>query len=164
MRDDILSEINQLLGQQCCRKKVGFSKSLSLGFGTKVFHNNPRLNDNFYGEWELGTYNSSWRIIDGQKILLGSTDKFDDFEEFNRRLDQIELGIIKTIDCMQNIDIQISFNNGLIVVFFATTSDNDEYFHIFCPNHIHIELAPKGIWTKSKSNKPFLRSNEATEK
>lgn len=59
----------ELIGKTCCRKRVGRSRSLSVGFGKKISHSKPDMADTYYGEWEIGTYSSPWRITCDEALL-----------------------------------------------------------------------------------------------
>ena len=47
-REDFKKIIISLIGKPCCRVKVGAYKSLSMGFGLKIYHNDPKLNCDYY--------------------------------------------------------------------------------------------------------------------
>lgn len=102
----VLDAIAQLLGKRCCRKRIGRGKSLSLGFGDFVSHSIPSATDSFYGEWEVGTYFSSWRILNSGKVLCGSSDAADSLEELDGRLQDISLGVLNSIEVLESHDIR----------------------------------------------------------
>lgn len=153
MKTNILEALQPLLiGKKCCRVKVGASKSLSMGFGEKVYHNNDKLDDAYYGEWEIGTYYCAWRVIKNNKIICGVSDPAESIEELNSEINRITFGSIVSIAKLSDIDVQLKFDNGIFVDFLATISDEDEYFHIFCPDNVYIELSFDGKWSMGKSN------------
>jgi hypothetical protein len=149
------TEIKQLIGKDCCRKKIGRDLSLSFGFGDKIYHNDKKLNDTYYGEWEIGSYTSSWRIILNDKIVLGSNDSIESIEEFDLQLKKISFGKILKIELMSKFDIKVSFENSLSVEFICTFEDDDEMFHIFGPNSLHIEYKISSGWKIGKSDEPW---------
>jgi hypothetical protein len=153
---DIENIISSIYGKKKCRVKVGNSRNLSLGFGEKIFHNNPRLNDKYYGEWEIGTYYGCWRIIKDNKILLGSSDTNADIKFLNGRINEIQFREISSIDNFSFFDVRVTFNDGMIIEFIPLYSDEDEFFHIFCPNNIYVEFNSEGLWKSGKSNAPWL--------
>jgi len=161
MNEDISKVIKPLLGKKCCRVKVGSYKSLSLGFGEKTYHNDPRLNDDYYGEWEAGSFYCAWRIMRGGNILYGADDSVEYLEKLNA--DAIDMGKLISLEQLSDIDMRLKFDSGIVVDFFATVSDTDEYFHIFCPDHIYVELAAGGKWSIGESNKPFNRSEDTAK-
>ena len=153
MRTNILEEFQPLLiGKECCRVSVGAFKSLSMGFGKRVYHHNDKLVDTYFGEWEIGTFYCSWRVIKNNKILCGASDSVDSIDDLNRSINCIQFGSIISISIFSGIDVRIEFDNGVFVDFLATISDEDEYFHIFCPDNVYIELSSEGKWLTGKSN------------
>jgi hypothetical protein len=155
MNNEILKAIKPIFGQKCCRARINSFKYLSLGFGKKIFHNNPKLDDEYYGEWEIGSYRSSWRIMRGERVLLGKQD-VEENNELNEKLSKIKFGEIVFIKQISKLDIRVELKNNLFVDFLSTFSDIDESFHIFCPDHMFIEMDNKGRWTKGKSNEPYI--------
>ena len=153
----ILEIINPMFGLKCCRAGIASYKSLSLGFGKKVFHNNPKLDSPYFGEWEIGTYNTAWRILQDDKILLGKTDSFD-YPEMDAKLEKIKFGEIISINELSKFDVRVEMTNNMFIDFFGTISYSDEIFHIFCPDKHCIELFSNGRWGIDKmEDGPVLR-------
>lgn len=152
---DILAIIRPALGKKCCRVRVGAYKSLSLGFGGKKYHNNQKIDDDFYGEWEMGTYYCAWRVCKNNRILCGVSDPEETINDLNARVQKIDFGSLYSVTQLSEMDIRVETDSGVVVDFLATISDDDEYFHIFCPDNVYIELSKGGKWTIGKSNKPF---------
>lgn len=119
-----------------------------MGFGEKIYHNNPRLNDTYYGEWEIGTYHCCWRVVKEGKILCGATDPVDYNDELEVPLNEIKFGSIISIDNPTTMDVRVTFDSGVIIDFLSTISYQDEYFHIICPEkeNKYIEFLPGGEW------------------
>jgi hypothetical protein len=153
--NNIQDIIISIYRKKCCRVRIGASKSLSLGFGKMQFHDNPNLNDKYYGEWEIGTYSGSWRVVKNEKILLGSNDSKDDIIFLNKKISEIKFEEIVSISNLTTLDVRVEFNDGMIIDFISTISDEDEFFHIFCPNNVYIEFNSKGIWKVGKSDVPW---------
>lgn len=149
--------LKPMFGKPCCRKQVGSMKSLSIGFGNKIQHGNPKLKDDYYGEWELGTYNSAWRVMDKRRILCGIHDPVDSIEELNGALNRIELGSITSLEHYRNLDVRVELDNNIIIDFLAATSDDDELFHIFCPGDKYVEFTVERGWTLGESEKPWKK-------
>jgi hypothetical protein len=150
---EIQKVIGSVYGQKCCRVSIGNSKNLSLGFGKKIYHNKSRLKDKFYGEWELGTYYGSWRVVKNNKILLGSGD---DNDLLNRKINEIRFQKILSIANLSALDVRVEFSDGLMVDFLPAFSDEDESFHMFCPDNIYVELTSEGVWKIGKADIPWL--------
>ena len=160
MNKEVLKTIAPLIGKKCCRVRIGDTRSLSLGFGKKIYHNSPKLSDTYYGEWEIGTYYCAWRIIKDNNILYGKNDPEDDYDVFTQQLKKLHFGSLTSIDQLNNYDIRFSFSSGIVIEFIATIGFDDEYFHIFGPEDIYIGLLPGGKWEISKANEPSLRKRK----
>ena len=144
--DNIALKFLKLIGQPCCRQRVGQFRSISLGFGEKVLHGSQNRADHYYGAWELGSYRSAWRIIRDKVILCGSGDLVDSLEELDEKLQHIEFDSIKQIEQISELDFCIYFYNGISIEFFAVSSDDDEIFHLFCPDGSSLAYSLEGQW------------------
>jgi hypothetical protein len=144
-----------LFGKACCRQRVGKMRSLSLGFGPKVKHGKSGLSDDFYGEWEVGTYSGSWRVVRDGRVVCGSTEVVDSLEELDGRIRSIVFGRLAAIEMVSKLDIRLVFEDGTHIDILATSSEGDELFHVFCPDHMFVEYTAPGIWKLGKSNLPW---------
>ncbi|MDD5412120.1 MAG: hypothetical protein PHF31_12025 [Methylobacter sp.] len=147
---DLQSLIAGLIGKPCCRQRIGRMRSLSIGFGNKIAHGKARLIDDFYGEWGIGTYLSAWRVVHEDVILCGSQDVVESLSELDERLGRIEIGRIQEINFVSKFHIQAYCDNGIYIDFLAASSDDDEMFHIFCPEGVCIEYSVLGGWGVSR--------------
>jgi hypothetical protein len=139
--------ITSVYGKPCCKQRVWRHKSLTLGFGERIFHGNSKLIDNFWGEWEIRTYCNSWRVIKDQKVICGSNDTVDSIEELDAALGQIAFGrILSLTQEASGIDIRARFDTGIIVDFLTTISEDDETVSIFCPGKICVTFSPAEGW------------------
>lgn len=154
MNVQIENAIRSMFGKACCRQRVWRERSLGLGFGEKVYHGNARLIDTFYGEWEIGTFYSAWRVVKNNTILCGSTDTVDSLDELDSLLKQIDFGHIQSIIQPSKFDIRAEFDTGIAVEFLTTTSDGDESFHIFCPKNLIVTFSVQEGWVLGRSDKP----------
>jgi hypothetical protein len=156
MKKDIASMLSKIVGQPCTRRQIGRSKSLSLGFGDEANDNSP-TKDKHYKVWEIGTYDSTWRIVKGAVVLLSNIDS-DDLLELNLELSTIKLGSFVSILQLTELDVRVELDNGVAVDFLGTSKDDDEYFHVFCPEKSYIEFSRAG-WKTGRSDEPW--SSEA---
>lgn len=147
--NEVLNFLNTLTGKECCRKRVGEYGTLSIGFGEKIFHNKPNHLDNFYGEWEIGTYRASWRIVSEKTVLLGSRDLPDDSSSLDKMLEEIFLGKIKHFD-IGHFDIRVHLDNNIIIEFFCCSNDDDDIFHIMDTKKTYFGFNPQNGWTIEK--------------
>lgn len=131
---EILPLIEDSYGEACCRKRVRFGNSISLGFGKKVYHEDSSLIDNFYGEWNYGCYHKLWRITRGDQIILQGWDDFENYLEIDILLQKIDLGKLVRISVIENLSLIIKLDNDLSIEFFPDSEDDDADFHAFLPN------------------------------
>lgn len=152
------SLIQPLLGLTCCRSKVGEFFSLSLGFGKAVpaplLRSGRRLNTAYYGEWEIGSYLSSWRVIRRSEILHSGSKNVGSESELNERLADIEFGCLTSIGQLSEWDVRVECSADLYVDFLGV-DPCDEAFHVFCPNNVSIVFRPGVGWFAGPSNQPW---------
>jgi hypothetical protein len=160
MNAQVEDAIRLMLGKRCCRQRVWRPRTLSLGFGDKVYHGNPKLVDTFYGEWEIGTFYCAWRVTQQDRILCGSTDAVDSLDELDAALKRIDFGCIQSLTQPTQFDVRAEFDTGIAVEFLATTSDDDECFHIYCPQSICVTFSIQEGWTIGRSDKPMNQTDD----
>jgi hypothetical protein len=156
---DVAGLVEQIAGKPCSRKEVGRGRSLSLGFGSEI-RSAIKLNEKVYREWEIGTYCSAWRVVRGEIVLCGSQDVVDSIDELNLALGRIDLGRFVSLRQLAGRDVRIEFDTGIAVDFLATTSDEDECLHIFCPGQRLIQFSVRGGWKTGQANEPWANSGE----
>ena len=132
-------------------------RSLSLGFGEEV-RSTIRLNEKVYREWEIGTYRSAWRVVRGGIVLCGSQDAVGSIDELNLALSRVDFGRLVSLQQFAGLDVRIEFDSGIAVDFLATTSDEDEIFHIFCPGERFVEFSVRGGWKTGPADRPWANS------
>lgn len=144
-----------LLGKPCCRKRIGRDRSLRIGFGLKVPHNKLGHLDDYYGEWEIGTYTASWRIYKGRNIFCGSKEPVDSNRELDEILQKVTFDSIVSIKDISPFDIQVKFNNEVCIDIMSSSSDDDEVFHVFGPLGKYIEYTVEQGWKVGRSDEPW---------
>jgi len=122
-----------------------------MGFGLKVPHLNKKARDNYYGEWEIGSYNSAWRVIRNGQILCASNDPVDSIEELDLAFNRVEFGCLVSLKLLTDMDVRLTFDQEIIVDFLSSTSDEDESFHVFCPQAYLAFVVGKGWIIESES-------------
>jgi len=145
----IPEEINKkLIGLPCSRIDIGSWKSLSVGLGDRYKNNNKNSRVEYYGEWELGTYNASWRFIKNKEIIFGSNNFI---ENNNAALSLSTLNLrplldekLMTIKVLSEFDIRFEFSGNMIIDILNCFNDDDEVLHF-----LHIEGS---FWTLLKNN------------
>lgn len=137
-------------------------RSLWLGFGQKLFHQNAKLIDPYYGEWEIGTYYCAWRVTKGGQILCGSTDAVDSIEELDFAIKKIAFGRILSLVQSSTFDIRAEFDTGVAIDFLATISDEAECFGILHgPGNLAVEFTIAQGWASGPLDLPWQQQNES---
>jgi hypothetical protein len=157
MNSDVIRLVEQIVGKPCSRTEVGRMRSLSLGFGAEV-RSTIKTNEKIYREWEIGTHRSAWRVVRGGIVLCGSQDAVDSIDDLNVALGRVELGRFVSLRQFADLDVRVEFDSGVTVEFLATTSDEDERFHVFCPGERFIKFSVRHGWKVGLSDKPWFRS------
>jgi hypothetical protein len=111
--------------------------------------------ERFYGEWELGTYWGSWRVVREGVVVCGNTEIVDSIDQLDDLLRSIVLGRLEALRVLSCFDIQLVFENETHIDILATASEDDELFHIFGPGHTFVEYRVPGFWKSGKSNAPW---------
>lgn len=154
--DQLISEVNEvferIVGQPCMRKEVGPMRSISLGFGDEASAIDKGRNRH-YRSWEFGAYSGDWKIAHGAKVLLAKIDS-SDASDLDLKLQSIDLGRLQSIQQISKSIVRMNLDNGLAVEFFGDTDDDDEYFHVFCPENVYIEFSERG-WRVGRSDVPW---------
>lgn len=144
-----------IVGLSCCRRRVGARRSVSFGFGTEIAHGDPRLPDAYYGEWEVGTYYSAWRIVQHGLVVCGSSDVVDSVHALNDRLAGIRLGEAVCLEMLSDFDIRLSLDDGTHIDFLGTLSEVDEHIvHFFGPGDLYLDYSIPAGWRVGTSAEP----------
>lgn len=152
MSNDIIYQLQQIVGLEVVRLFVGRDLSFFIGFGELVSVKSV-LGIASHGKWEFGTYRSAWRIVQGQKIVCAVRDIDDSIDDLRERAASLNLGRFKKIENLSNFDIRLSLDNDLYIDFMSAASDEDECLCIFCPEHIAISFSSLAGWTIGRSDK-----------
>lgn len=156
MHLDIDHIFEKIAGQPCTRKEVGSMRSISLGFGDEAPKSKPGNRD--YRLWEMGTYGGDWKVIGGGCVEL-SKNRTTNIGDLDALLQTIDFGRFVAIRQLSRTDIRIELNNGLTLDISGNSSEDDEYFHVFCPDGRYVEFSGAG-WRIGSSQKPW--PNERT--
>lgn len=153
VNNSVFQIIEELKGEPCTRREVGERKSLSLGFGNlEEVTGRPRKRA--YRKWELGTYDSTWRLVQNGAVLCGSDDS-ETSNELDLILENVELGGFASLRQSNDLDIRIELDNGVAVDILPAFREDDDCFHIFCPEDRYIGFSVRGGWRIGPSNKPW---------
>lgn len=152
---EIQHMITELYGKNCCRQCVGRGRSLSIGFGQKILRRRTAVAEYYYGEWEIGTYSSAWRIVSGDRILLGSRNTVDAIKELDSKLQEITIGKVVDIVTPSIFDVAVRLDSNVTVEFMCASSEEEEMFHVFCPNSVFMEYSVLKGWRSGPSDAPW---------
>lgn len=155
--NDLLAKI---IGQACLRKEIGEMKSISLGFGNVAplrFKEQHRR----YRMWEMGTYAADWEIVDAEGIRLSKRSRHET-AEMDRLLQSIDLGRFVAVQQVSETSLRVELDNGLAVNISGDVEDDDEYFHVFCPEEMYIEFSRAG-WKVGRSDRPWKTEADTAE-
>ena len=141
---------SQIAMQPCSLRRVWRTRRLSIGFGP--------LREGVPGVtrplWELGSYYSAWRFVRDGRVLAGSQDVVDAIADLDTKVNAIEVGAVLDIEQLPPFDIRLHFDGRLILDFLNTTSEDDDIFHIFGPEHVYAGFSPLTGWTLGRSDVP----------
>jgi hypothetical protein len=151
--DNLVSPvIGGLLDSECCGQRVSWLRSLSVEFGKKIPHNNPKSNDKFVGEWRVGTFQSTWRVVKDEVLVCASQDFGDSAADLDVAFSKLKFDRFKAIEIVSKFDIRVHFYNGVHIDFLGAISDDDEIFHIFGPDSLYVGYSIVNGWKVGKSN------------
>jgi hypothetical protein len=137
--------LEKIIGKECCYLEVGEYRSLSLGFGMRVETQGLR-GRRVRSEWNIGTYNSAWRVVSHGEILCGSMTPVDDNAEHNALLESIQFGAFVGLELLSPFDIRLKTSNGVDVEFMSASSRDEEDFHIIGVDHSVLTYHYKTGW------------------
>ena len=164
MNSTVQKLVERLVGKPCTQKRLGRPRSLSLGFGELVPDKKSQQTGIVYAEWEVRTYYWAWRVVKGGRVLCGSQEIVDSIDELRQALNRIDLGGFSSLRQVGDMDVRVELDNGYAVDFLATISDENECFHIFCPESICIVFSPAGGWQTGPSDRPWTSDNRDAQR
>ncbi len=143
----------KIIGKECCYQEVGEYRSLKLGFGMRIETQGLR-GKRVRSEWNIGTYNSAWRVVSHGEILCGSMTPVDDNAEHNELLESIQFGAFVGLEMLSPFDIRLKTSNGVDVEFMSASSRDAEDFHIIGIDHSVLNYHYKTGWLLGNSLVP----------
>ena len=126
--------------------------NIFLGFGKSQVRTNPLC---LHHEIEIGSFSGNWRIWVDDQVVLASRDSYVE-DEFNRRLLEIEFGVIQKLVMLSPVDVRLIFERGVKLDFVCCTQE-DEVFHCFLPGDRVVTLDPIQGW---RDENAIRRNNE----
>ncbi len=104
----------------------------------------------FYGQWEITTYNASWRIVRDGKIIIAS-------ESESLRTEEKEIVSLPVFELeekreLTKYDVSFVFSNNFELDFFnCYTEDYELFFGLRENDKVWWEKDQNGIWKKEKN-------------
>ena len=153
MPEIIVHKLDALLGQKKTLCRVAYDKSLFLGFGEISRSGKFEVP---HGEWEIVSYDSSWRFVRPAKLLLGRYELDSTFTELNERVHNIRLGCFMNVCNLTEFDVRFNFTCETSVDFMSTSGDGeDAVVRIFMPEQEIIKYSPRYGWQMGRSDLPW---------
>ncbi|WP_435950277.1 hypothetical protein [Psychrobacter sp. DM8] len=151
--EQVLPLIEPSYGWVCCRKRVGYYYSFAIDFGEKIYHNQERNVDPYYGEWQFRTYNRMWKIIKEDKVILEGQNNSGTNDDLDNALQQIEFGKLINILVTDDLNLALKLDNGLSIEFLIS-SRKEDICTIFLPKNRCLAYQSDGSWVYEKSDMP----------
>ncbi len=151
MSPEVNEMLEKIVGQPCTRKEIGSMRSISLGFGEESIEPSSRVRH--YRLWEIGTYSGDWRIVNGVSVVLAKSFS-SGIGELDADLAPLHFGRFASIQQLTKSAVRMNLDSGLAVEFFGDADDDDEFFHVFCPENVYIECSERG-WQVGRSDVPW---------
>ncbi|MGY8767910.1 MAG: hypothetical protein ACKVH8_05665 [Pirellulales bacterium] len=152
----ISNALKEMVDQKCNLQRIGEYKSLTLGFG-KIENVVTPISNAAHGQWEIITYDCSWRVIKQGKVLCGSGDLVDSIDNLIESFSLLKLGRFVSLEHLSEFDIRVNFSSEMSVDLLCTTSeDDDEILQIFLPNHQVAIFSIIYGWKIGRSDAPWV--------
>jgi len=159
---DIPKEIiSTLVGLPCCRVGIGggySKKTLSIGLGDKYKNTSKNSRVEYYGEWEFGTYNASWRFIKNNEIIFGYNNYIEGIDTATPNLEPLLNKKLIGIRALSEFDIRFEFSENMIIDILNCFTEDDDVLHFLHVEGFYWHLLGNNKWEGGKS--PFVRKKE----
>jgi hypothetical protein len=122
---NFLSEIQSRI---ICRLQIFRNGDISFGLGKEIKHGNAKLRDNFYGEWEVGSFHHNWKVmrcgVEFSEVLMKE-----------KLIGNLILGEkLISINVIKKTQVEVKISNEVTFEFGSSDDLEDESFHVFCPD------------------------------
>lgn len=88
----------------------------------------------FYSEWEIRTYESSWRILKGSDVLIAGNDDYEVIYDYMKNSDPRDWGSLSSVTQLSEFDHRFCFSSGIYLDFLATVNHRDKAILVFYPD------------------------------
>jgi hypothetical protein len=124
---EIIENIEEnIIDLPCTNAKIGYADVLKLSFGKKLFYENSKLRNAFYGQIEISIETFSWRILKDELIVCGSSDDYKNAENGLKKIIGKKIVALKT----ENNSIQITLDTNYKIEAYKSTVEDDDLIFI----------------------------------
>ena len=129
---DILKKINNSITElKCIQARIGYADVVKLDFGKKIYFKHPSIKSKYYGEVNISIETFSWRLINEQDVICGSSDNYKDAENGLNKIIGKKVIEIKT----KINDFAIKFENGFELTAYKATTEKDDLVFVDIENN-----------------------------
>jgi hypothetical protein len=146
--------VEPMIGENVLYHRAWKGGCIAIGLG-KIAKRHPRCEALFYAEWEIRTYQSSWRIINNGEVIIAGNDDFHLIEDYMNNLDPVDWGKLTCASQLSRFDNRFCFDSGICLDMLGTvinscaevTDDEiDNAIEVFHPNEMVFLFDLKSGW------------------
>lgn len=138
----------KLIGLNAVVIKDSYGGWLRVGLGEKIYHDKKNKKGKYICEWDTASINSSWRVVNDEKILCTFNDEI---EYCNDILSELKLGKIVDVLKTSNFDYKFIFDSGISIEYFCQSVDGSNLSILGRKENSSYELFSDG-WEKEDVN------------
>ncbi|HXM54602.1 MAG TPA: hypothetical protein VOB72_04370 [Candidatus Dormibacteraeota bacterium] len=143
----LLAIAERLVGAPCWNAAFSYGDELYLDLGGRRAYRAGPMAGRQYGEWQLYTRGSRWRLVDGDGIELATDERErSDSEPALRAIVGAPVALV-SID-QPDLDLLVEFDNGCrLHVRCAADEDDLECWSLVAPEGQVLDARPGGSWS-----------------
>jgi hypothetical protein len=136
---------SRIKGQVCWQAHLDYGQELCLEIGQKIPYHSPKLQDEYKGEWQLGTRASDWSIVIGRKKPRFFVRSSEDEAIIKKKIDELNDQIISSIEIIKYLPSYCyRFNLGRYALLIPEQSHDEDLplWELFMPDRHVLEVFP----------------------
>ena len=145
-------KMQPLVGQLCWQARLGYGDELCLEFGERIPYNSPLLEDEFKGEWQLGSRGSDWGLFCNGETLATSELEIEQLSPLLKRIEGTKVTQIRIFYPI----LLLNFDNQCCLLIKLNPDDLESQdlaaWELFTPNHRILEFYPNRTWSEQASD------------
>jgi hypothetical protein len=158
--------VEPMIGKKVLYHHAWTGGGIAVGLGA-IAERYPRCESLFYAEWEIRTYQSSWRIIKNDEFIIGGNDDFKLIEHYMKKSDPANWGNLACALQLSRFDTRFSFDSGISLDMLGTVINScaevtdaeiDDTIEVFHPNGLVYLFDLRSGW-KAKSERGRIDQN-----